>query len=49
MMEAQLITAMVAQSFRLELAPGARVEPWPNITLRTRHGLMMILHPEVKP
>ncbi len=49
MMEAQLITAMVAQSFRLELAPGHRVELWPNITLRTRHGLRMILHPEVRP
>ena len=44
MMEAQLITAMVAQSFRLELVPGQRVEPWPNITLRTRHGLLMNLH-----
>lgn len=45
MMEAQLITAMVVQSFRLELAPGQRVEPWPNITLRMRQGLMMRLHP----
>lgn len=44
MMEAQLITAMVAQSFRMELVPGQRVEPWPNITLRTRHGLLMNLH-----
>lgn len=46
MLEARLITAMVAQSFRLELAPGHRVEPWPNITLRMRHGLRMILHPQ---
>ncbi len=45
LLEAQLITAMVVQSFRLELAPGHRVEPWPNITLRMRHGLMMRLHP----
>ena len=46
MLEAQLITAMVAQAFRLELVPGHRVEPWPNITLRMRHGLLMTPHPE---
>jgi cytochrome P450 len=43
MMEAQLITAMVVQSFALEAVPGQTVEPWPGITLRTRHGLMMTL------
>lgn len=48
MMEAHLITAMVAQSFRLELVPGHRVEPWPNITLRMRHGLLMKLHPDTR-
>lgn len=46
LLEAQLITAMVVQSFRLELVPGHRVEPWPNITLRMRHGLLMTLHPD---
>jgi cytochrome P450 len=44
MLEAQLITAMVAQSFRLRLVPGHPMEPWPGITLRSRHGLMMTLH-----
>jgi cytochrome P450 len=45
MMEAQLIVAMVSQRFRLELVPGAAVEPKPGITLRPRHGLPMLLHP----
>jgi cytochrome P450 len=45
MLEAQLITAMVVQSFRLRLVPGQIVEPLPGITLRTRHGLWMTLHP----
>jgi enediyne biosynthesis protein E7 len=44
MLEAQLITAMVAQSFRLCLLPGHRVEPLPGITLRVRDGLLMTLH-----
>jgi cytochrome P450 len=43
MLEAQLITAMVAQSFRLRLVPGHPVEPLPGITLRARHGLLMTL------
>lgn len=49
MLEAQLITAMVAQSFRLRLVPGHRVEPLAGITLRARHGLRMTLHPRKKP
>jgi cytochrome P450 len=44
MMEAVLILAMVLQRFRLELAPGAVVEPKPSITLRTRHGVLMTVH-----
>jgi cytochrome P450 len=43
-MEATLITAMIAQRFRLELAPDARVEPETTITLRPRFGLPMTLH-----
>ena len=44
MLEAQLITAMVVQSFHLCLQPGHRVEPLPGITLRVRDGLPMTLH-----
>jgi cytochrome P450 len=44
MLEAQLIIAMVAQSFHLALLPGHRVEPLPGITLRVRNGLLMTLH-----
>lgn len=46
LLEAQLILAMVAQSFRLRLVPGHPVEPLPGITLRARHGLRMTLEPE---
>jgi len=49
MLEAQLITAMVMQSFRLELVPGHPVEPLPDITLRSKHGMMMTLHPRTIP
>ena len=45
MLEAQLLTAMVVQSFRLRLVPGHRMEPLPGITLRARHGLLMTLVP----
>lgn len=34
MMEAQLILAQVSQRYRLELAPGARVEPELGVTMR---------------
>ncbi|HEY2156869.1 MAG TPA: cytochrome P450 [Isosphaeraceae bacterium] len=43
MMEATLAVAMVAQAFRLRLAPGAVVEPRPMLTLRPRGGIPMIL------
>jgi cytochrome P450 len=49
MLEAQLITAMVVQSFALRLVPGHPVEPLPGITLRVRHGLKMTLHPPGSP
>ncbi len=45
MLEAQLITAMVMQSFHLELVPGHPVEPLPDITLRSKHGMRMNAHP----
>jgi hypothetical protein len=45
MMEAVVIMAMVTQRYRLDLVPGHPVEPRPGITLRTRNGLLMRLHP----
>ena len=45
MLEAQVITAMMAQAYRLRLVPGHPVEPRPWITLRPRHGLLMTLDP----
>jgi cytochrome P450 len=45
MLEAQVVLAMIAQSFRLELVPGAIVEPFPMVTLRPRPNLPMTLHP----
>lgn len=41
MMEATLALAMLLPTFHLELAPGARVEPWPLLGLRFRYGLWM--------
>jgi len=40
-MEATLVLATVAQSWRLELLPGQRITPQPLITLRARHGVRM--------
>ena len=45
MLEAQLITVMVLQAFRLRLVPGHPIEPQPDITLRSKHGMQMTLHP----
>jgi cytochrome P450 len=43
MMEAQLITAMMAQRLRPKLVPGHRVEISSATTLKARHGLKMTL------
>ena len=40
-MEAVLVLATIAQSWRLELVPGQRIVPQPLITLRARHGVRM--------
>jgi cytochrome P450 len=40
-METTLLLATIAQRFRFEMAPGARVVPYPAITLRPRYGLSM--------
>jgi cytochrome P450 len=47
MLEAQLITVMVLQAFQLKLPPGHPVEPQPDITLRSKHGMRMTLHPRI--
>ena len=44
LMEAQLIVAMVAQSYRLQPLPGTVVEPTAGVTLQPR-GLRMTVHP----
>jgi cytochrome P450 len=41
LIEAQLIVATLAQSFRLHLVPNHPVEAWPLITLRPRYGMPM--------
>jgi len=43
LMEAQVIVAMVAQRFRLDLAGQTPIVPHPGITLRCRHGLPIYL------
>jgi cytochrome P450 len=43
LMEITLAIAMLAQSFRLRLAPGTRVEPRPTLSLRPRDGVPMII------
>ena len=39
MVEAQCVLALVTREFRLELAPGTRLEAEPLLTLRPRHSL----------
>ncbi|MCB0064102.1 MAG: cytochrome P450 [Caldilineaceae bacterium] len=43
MMEAQLVLATIAQQYALRLAPDAKVEPEPLITLTAKHGMKMQL------
>jgi cytochrome P450 len=42
-MEAILVLTAVAQRFDMTLAPGHPVEPWPTLTLHSRHGMRMVL------
>ncbi len=44
-MEMQLVLAMVVQRYRLDLVPGTRVEPEPQVTLRPKHGIPVYLRP----
>ena len=43
LIEAHLIVATLAQSYRLRLASNQRVEGWPLITLRPRYGMSMFI------
>jgi cytochrome P450 len=43
--EATILLATLAQRFRLRLVPGHPVEPQGLITLRSRHGMKMLLTP----
>ena len=45
MLEAQLIVAMIVQSFQLQWVPEHPIEPLAGITLRSKHGMRMTLHP----
>ena len=42
-MEAVLILVTIAQRFKLALAPGQTVTPWPSVTLRPKTGIKMML------
>jgi len=44
-MEALIVLGTLAQRFRLDLAPGLRVDPEPLITLRPRGPVLMTAHP----
>ena len=43
LMEASLVLATVAQRFRLEMAPDAKIEPLASIVLRPKHGVPVVL------
>ena len=44
LMEAQILLATLRRRFRLQLAPGAVVEPMPLLTLRARRGIDVVAH-----
>jgi cytochrome P450 len=44
-MEGVLLLATIAQRWRFNLVPNQVIEPHPQITLRTLHGVKMILRP----
>ncbi|MCQ3929788.1 MAG: cytochrome P450 [Chloroflexi bacterium] len=45
MMEAQLVLATVAQSYRIKLVEGCKVEPEALVTLRPRNGINVVIEP----
>jgi len=44
LMEAELVLAMIAQKWRLDLVPGSEIGIEPTISLRPRRNMMMTLH-----
>ena len=48
-LELLVVLASLVQRSRLHLAPGARVEPEPLVTLRPRYGMPMLLEPRPAP
>jgi cytochrome P450 len=44
LMEAAIVTGMLAQRFQFRLVPGQIVATEPLVTLRPRHGIHMTLH-----
>lgn len=47
MVELKLVVAMIAQRYRLEVAPGQRIEAAPGTTMYPRYGMRMVLHPRM--
>jgi hypothetical protein len=45
-MEAVLLTATLAQKWRLKLVPGQKIEVQPKITLRSKYPIRMV--PELR-
>ncbi len=43
LMEMQVVLALVAQTYHLDLVPGHPIEPQARVTLRPRHGIPMTL------
>jgi cytochrome P450 len=49
LMEMQIVISMIAQRFRVDLAPGHPVVPKPGITLGQKHGMFMSLEAHPRP
>lgn len=49
MLETEIVVAMMAQRYRLDLVPGHPVVPQPGITLRQQYGLPMTIHRRQPP
>ncbi len=48
MMEVRILLAVIAQAFRLRLAPGHRIEAQGRVTLRPRYGMRMTIEPRIQ-
>jgi cytochrome P450 len=47
-MTLKLCMAMVLQRWQLQMQPGARVDQFVRVTMRPKHGLMMVLQPHLR-